>query len=265
MASGSELSGTFDKVSSAYDKMRPGYPYELYQMIFSYVHISENSRVVEVGSGTGQATGPILAKGCKLTAVEYGENLSALLREKYKGYSNLNVVTGKFEDIAFEENAYDLVFSATAFHWIPEEKGYSKVFSMLRSGGAFARFANRPFPCRGDEGLAREIDDIYSEYYYKYYDKKHDAPSVFSEEQASDIAAVAGRYGFTDIRYHLFSRERIFSAEEYIGLLGTYSDHIAIEKSIREKFFSKIKAAIERHGGSITIYDTLDLELARKP
>lgn len=262
MASGSELSGTFDKVSSAYDKMRPGYPYELYQMIFSYVHISENSRVVEVGSGTGQATGPILAKGCKLTAVEYGEHLSARLKEKFGA---LNVITGRFEDIPFDENAYDLVFSATAFHWIPEETGYRKVYSMLRSGGAFARFANRPFPCKNAPALAREIDAIYDEYYYKYYEKKRGAAGEFTEAQAVELANTAGRYGFRDISCHLFSRERIFTAEEYIGLLGTYSDHIAIEKSIRDEFFSKIKAAIERHGGSLTIYDTLDLELARKP
>ena len=48
-------------------------------------------------------------------------------------------------------------------------------------------------------------------------------------------------------------------------LLGTYSDHIAIEESERKIFFAKIEAAIERHGGTITINDTLDLELARKP
>ncbi len=51
---------------------------------------------------------------------------------------------------------------------------------------------------------------------------------------------IASKYGFTDIRYALFYRERIFSVKEYIELLGTYSDHIAIEESIRTKFFSKI-------------------------
>lgn len=54
------------------------------------------------------------------------------------------------------------------------------------------------------------------------------------------------------------------TAVEYSILLGTYSDHIAIEQSIREKFFSKLKDAINRHGGSITLYDTIDLQLARK-
>ncbi|MBQ6897376.1 MAG: class I SAM-dependent methyltransferase, partial [Clostridia bacterium] len=75
---------------------------------------------------------------------------------------------------------------------------------------------------------------------------------------------IAEKYGFTDIQYKLFYRTRTFSAKEYIMLLGTYSDHIAIEETIRNEFFSKIEEAINRHGGEITIYDTIDLQLARK-
>jgi len=75
---------------------------------------------------------------------------------------------------------------------------------------------------------------------------------------------IACKYGFTDVKYALFYRERVFSGKEYIQLLGTYSDHIAIEEPIRIRFFSKIEEAINKHGGTITIYDTIDLQLARK-
>lgn len=76
---------------------------------------------------------------------------------------------------------------------------------------------------------------------------------------------IAEKYGFADIQYALFQRTRTFTAKEYGILLGTYSDHIAIEKAIRTEFFSKIEDAINNHGGTITIYDTIDLQLARKP
>ena len=32
----------------------------------------------------------------------------------------------------------------------------------------------------------------------------------------------------------------------------------------RKEFFSKIEETIDKYGGKITIYDTIDLELARK-
>ena len=54
-------------------------------------------------------------------------------------------------------------------------------------------------------------------------------------------------------------------AAEYRKLIGTYSDHITIEESIRERFFDAIEETINRHGGSISVFDTIDLQMARKP
>ena len=258
------LGWTFDTAVSNYDKMRPGYVDEIYQAIFKYVPIDENSNVVEVGSGSGQATLPVLKTGCKLTAVEYGENFSELLRDKFKSFPKFSVVTGKFEEVTLEEDDCDLIFSATAFHWVPEKEGYEKVYRMLKKGGAFARFANRPRNCQNEPELGEEIQELYNEYYNKQHNIKSGTKTWFTEDDAKTISLIPEKYGFTDIKYFLFHRERVFSASEYTKLLGTYSDHIAIEENIRKEFFSKIEDAINRHGGTITISDTLDLELARK-
>ncbi len=259
------LEGTFDTVASTYEKFRPGYVKELYQTIFDYIPIHEASRVIEVGIGGGQATLPFLQTGCELTAVEYGAHFSQLCREKFKDYSRFSVITGKFEDAVLEDHAFDLVFSASAFHWVPEEIGYPKVFSLLKSGGVFARFANHPYRDKGNPALAEEVDRLYARYYYKFYNRKPETPEEYSEEQARQRAFLADQYGFTDSRYAMFYRTRTFSSKEYSTLLGTYSDHIAMEESIRTEFFSKIEEAIDRHGGVITLYDTMDLQLARKP
>ena len=258
------LEWTFDTVASTYEKLRPGYVAELYQTIFNYVSIDESSNVLEIGSSGGQATAPMLTTGCQLTAVEYGEQFSKLLKEKFKEFPSFSVITGKFEDTQFEDNVFDLVFSASAFHWVPEEIGYNKVRNILKSGGVFARFANHPYRDKGNPKLSAEIDEIYDEYYNRFHNKKREVLTEYTEAQAKDRALIAEKYGFTDIQYALFHRERVFSAKEYIELLGTYSDHIAIEETIRIKFFSKIEEAINKYGGTITIYDTIDLQLARK-
>lgn len=259
-----DLGGSFDGAVSLYDRMRPGYVDELYEALFDYIRIDETSSVLEVGSGSGQATLPILRTGCVLTAVEYGENMCGLLREKFRDYGSFRIINGKFEDVPLEEGAFDLVFSATAFHWVPEETGYPKVFSILKEGGVFARFANRPQISGEDPELLQEIDEIYNGYYNKYYGLRAGTRKWFTEDKAREIALIPEKYGFSDIRYHLFHRQRLFTAGEYVQLLGTYSDHIAMDKEIRDVFFSKIENAIERHGGRIRIEDTLDLELARK-
>ena len=255
------LERTFDSVATAYDKFRPTYPDPLYRQIFNYITLNNFSRAVEVGIGSGQATLPILRTGCRVTAVECGREFSEICREKFKAFKNFSILNCKFEDAALEPGSFDLVYSATAFHWVPEEVGYPKVLTMLKRGGAFARFANHPFPARDNKPLFDDIQAIYAEF---YPGRKSKPLSEFSMEQAENVAIIAKNYGFSDISCALFHRTRTFSASEYTSLLGTYSDHIAIDEPTRMKFFSEIMHAINSHGGSITVFDTIDLQLARK-
>lgn len=255
---------TFDTVVSTYEKMRPGYVDELYKMIFDYVTLDESSHAIEVGIGSGQATLPILKTGCHVTAVEYGANFSELCKKKFKDYPSFQVINDKFENVNLAETGYDFIYSATAFHWVPEEVGYAKVFSVLKHGGAFARFANHPYIAKDNSELAEEINHLYNRYYHTFYHTEPKKIQEYSEEQAKELSLIAVKYGFTDIQYALFTRIRPFTAKEYIELLGTYSDHIAVDEPIRKEFFEKIEEAIYRHGGKLNIYDTIDLQLARK-
>lgn len=254
-----DLKGSFDTASDLYEKLRPGYVDELYQKLFSWIPLGPVSKAVEVGPGAGQATLPILRTGCQVTAVEYGKNFSQLCREKFKDFPNFSVLNGKFEEASLEEGAYDLVYSATAFHWIPEEIGYAKAFSLLKSGGVFARFANHPTPNKENQALADEMDRLYEIYMHSSH------PAEFGEEDAKTLSQIPLQYGFSEVFYALYHRTRTFSAREYLSLLGTYSDHITLEEQRRKGLFEGIAQAIHRHGGTITLYDTIDLELARKP
>jgi len=256
---------TFDTNSADYDKFRPRYPAELYKTLFDYKPITEASKLVEVGIGAGNATPPILETGCELTAVELGENFTKLCREKFAAYPKFSVINDRFENVEFAPDTYDLVYSASAFHWIPEDIGYSKVYSMLKSGGVFARWANHPYRDKFNPPLSEAIDKAYADYYYTFYKKEPQKLVEYTEAEAIERAEVALKYGFCDIKHAMFTRTRTFNADEYVRLIGTYSDHIAMDEPIRKQFYAAIHDAINKHGGSITLYDTLDLEMARKP
>ena len=255
---------TFDTVAGEYEKFRPGYPAELYQTLFDYAAFPGAINAVEVGIGAGQATLPMLKAGCSVTAVEPGTNFCALCRDKFSAYPAFSAIESKFEDVSLPESSFDLVYSASAFHWVPEDIGYSKVYALLRSGGIFARFANHPLCNQDNPAMGEAIQRAYDQYYYPFYGTEPSVPQPYTAEQAASRADIALKYGFTDVRYALFSRKRQFSSEEYVRLIGTYSDHIAIEENTRRRFFDAVAEAIEAHGGTLTICDTLDLELARK-
>ena len=253
---------TFDTAAAAYDRWRPTYADALYADLFTASPIGPGSRVLEIGIGTGQATRPVLETGCSLTAVEPGRNLAAFSEEKFCFFQNFQTVTTTFEDFPGENGSFDLIYAATAFHWVKEEIGYEKVFRLLKSGGVFARFANRPCPDPAQSQLNDAIQALYAEY---MPGRSKAPPSPFTAAQAESIAAIAGRYGFTDLSCRLYRRKRTFTGEEYTQLLGTYSDHLALKESLRREFFARIREAIELSGNRLVLLDTMDLELARKP
>ena len=55
---------TFNTVADLYEKIRPGYPDELYQALFSYAPLDAFRSALEIGIGAGQATPPVLETGC---------------------------------------------------------------------------------------------------------------------------------------------------------------------------------------------------------
>lgn len=254
------LEWTFDTQAKLYSKMRPGYVDELYKDIFSYIPIDSNSNVLEIGIGAGQATLPILQTGCTLTAVEKGSNFAKMCVEKFREYSNFSVENIDFENFKYKNNTFDLIYSASAFHWIPEEIGYRKVFDMLKTSGVFARFANHPYVENGTGRLYDEIQKLYDKYM-----PGNEKPVAYTEDDAKKRAEIALKYGFRDIFYKLYHRKRILNAKEYTMLLGTYSDHIALDENIRKSFFSEMESVIDSFGGEVTVYDTIDLEIAVKP
>src|SRR3954452_17985968 len=67
----------FDEVAELYDKVRPGFPDDLFDELAAAV--PRSPAVVEVGPGTGQATKGLVARGASVTGVELGAHLTAVL------------------------------------------------------------------------------------------------------------------------------------------------------------------------------------------
>ncbi len=249
---------TFDLDPANYDRQRPGYAEELFRKIIHYSGLNGSMRALEIGVGTGLATGPILETGCSVTAVEAGENLAAYVGAKFAGRTNFHVVHTDFEMFEPEER-FDLIYSATAFHWIPEELGYAKVLRLLKPGGVVALFWNRPFAANPDDALHGEIQKI-----YRKVRPSEPEPVEFTQRDCQKTLDALARYGFMDIKCKLFYRTRTMDAADYGRLLETYSDHQAMGEPLFSSLKADVEAAIRAHGGMIRIHDTMDLYLARR-
>jgi 16S rRNA A1518/A1519 N6-dimethyltransferase RsmA/KsgA/DIM1 with predicted DNA glycosylase/AP lyase activity len=89
---------SFDKDAELYERARPGYPRELFDDLADLAGLRPGARVLEIGSGTGQATLPLAERKLEITAIELGPNLAAVARRKLARFPNVAVIVGAFED-----------------------------------------------------------------------------------------------------------------------------------------------------------------------
>ena len=262
--------GHFDDITEKYENVRPGYPSQLFADIFQYATTTATPKAIEIGAGTGKATPPFLNAGYNVTAVEIGTNMSAFLQKKFSG-NNFNVITAPFEDAALEENTYDLIYAATAFHWVDAEIGCPKDFRLLKSGGAFALFrANMLLGC--NQELNAEIQTFYEKHYNSHY-KSSQRPVEKSHEELKQPAEIKrgfgfsdlGSYGFKDITSKFYDTTRTFTADEFVTLLETFSDHKQLPQSNKVALFAGVKQAIQKHGNKHEINYIYQLYMGRKP
>lgn len=254
---GIDLRLTFNENAYNYDKIRPNYPDGLFKAVFDYLPICNGSSLLEIGIGTGKATLPFIKTGAKITAVELGSSLAEYCRVKFS-QENVTVINGDFMSCNLPDNSFDLVYCATAFHWLPKT-AYGKIKRILKPGGALALFWNHPF--------VRRADDKSNTAAARVYDKYRPTEKPIAEFQPADCEKISQELlnnGFQDIKSELYRRTRTLSSTEYISLMNTYSDHISLPCNTKSALERDMKTALDAVGGKINIYDTVDLYLARK-
>ncbi len=255
-----ELRETFNEDPENDDRYRPAYPLELFRDVFAYSGIGRGDALVEIGVGTGKATTPFLEAGCEVCAIELGDRLSAFVAGKFRNYGNFTVHCGDFMEFPVEDASVDLVYSATAFHWLPQEAAFEKIRRCLKPGGALAVFRIDAFPNRMNDPTNAANRLVYDRL------RPSDRRIVeFSEDDCAPAVDALRSSGFRDVEAKLYHRVRTLSTEEYIGLLRTYSDHSLLESNLKRRFEEEMRDALNAVGSCINIYDTVALYLAKNP
>lgn len=254
------LKTSFNKVARLYHESRPRYPEELFDALVTVTNLPEDAKLLEIGPGTGQATASLAKRGYTISAIELGDDLAEVARQELKEYPNVKILTGSFEDAEFPPTFFDLIYAATAFHWIDQDVRFTRPHNLLINGGHLAIIETvHVSDERGDEFF------IASQPVYKKYqldDPKNDFRLPRSDElRPMDMETNL----FTLIFFKAFPLIVNYSAREYASLLSTYSPTIAMTPEMRAGFLKDISHLVDtKFGGSIKKHFAMTLTVAKK-
>jgi SAM-dependent methyltransferase len=235
----------FDEYAELYDAVRPGYPASLVDDVVALAPLAPGGRILEIGCATGQATRPFAARGYRIVAVELGERLAALARRNLAAHPNVEIRVGAFEEVELGPEAFDLVLSATAFHWIDPQVGYAKAARVLRPGGALALMWNEHVRGADDVGFFDATQDLYER---AGMQRQRLLPDRFDDRSPAIVGS--GHFGDVLVRRHPW--QQAYDADTYARLLSTYSDHRRLAPDVRARLLDGIRALIDtRFSGRI--------------
>ena len=258
---------TFNEQAALYDASRPRYPKALFDSLVEQTALGSSANVLEVGCGTGIATLPLAARGFKITAVDPSEDMLAIARDSLGDHPGVDFIAKKFEEAEVPSKAFDLVFAATALHWINPAQRFQKSHEVLKAGGSLAIVMSNHLSGDEDDPFNQASAPIFEEYLApedRLDDKDPNRASVlFDGQTVADVTPpIVDEALFKPTWFEVLEHSVDYSAIGYAGLLSTFSPVRAMKTPKREAFLKAIYQLINSSEFDGRIAKTFGMSLA---
>jgi len=245
---------SFGVVAEAYERFRPGYPAEFFDLVMRYAGRPVLT-ALEIGAGTGKATRLFAQRGVTVTATEPDGAMLAELRKHVP--ANVKTVQSRFEDLSPAES-YGLVYVAAALHWTNPQGRWSRMAALLEPGGVFAS-------CGGPVQLADpDVAEGVRAARAPFLDND-DVPSPDGTPPGQDMqwpgTELRRSAWFADVQQFAIERRLTMSAGDYVGHLSTVSAYLELPAFEREQLFSQITQVLPE---TVEIAADIIVHLARR-
>ena len=249
----------FDRVAEEYDRVRSGYPAELVDAACSRGGLRRGSPVLEVGCGTGKLTTELVARRLRVDAVEPGQNVLAIARRNAGPAVSFHL--GRFEDVELPSDAFEAVFSATAFHWVDPDRGWSRAAEVLRPGGMLALLTHlggtpseldlellgvwRSVTPEAEGWSLRDTTELWE----GAEARRANVSAVWGWLTKHDLERDEAAVLFRDVDIASVPIEIDESAEEAVALVRTQSAYLGLDPSQQQALDEGLSRAIRAAGG----------------
>jgi SAM-dependent methyltransferase len=254
------LRTTFGSVAEQYDRARPTYPAAVFDDLAELAGLEPGSRVLEIGPGTGKATVELARRGYAVTGVELSPELAAVAHRNLAELPGAEIEVGDFETWEPREANFDAVVAFSAFHWIAPELRYAKPARLLRPGGALGVVGAPHVSLAWDDPFWDKVQEDYD----AVVPHPDNGPPPPPEQVEGWVPEFESSGLFENVTERREIAELTYTADEYVALLGTFSDNLALPEEQRAELFRRIHGRITAQpGGTVTKRHLVTLTVAR--
>lgn len=259
------FNASFDVFANNYHSVRPGYPVLLFEDIRYWCGIDADSRLLEIGAGSGIATIELAKLDCHVVAIEPGAHLASIAREQTDKFKNVQVVEGTFENFQTTDK-FDAILAFTAFHWLSEGNKFQQIIDLLNDSGSLVLVWNSFF--QGDSPATVDVNKAYRECLPEIYPEESIIADV-NDGVLSKLNRREQEVVANPLFYPVFLRKYLttykYDGETYPKLLNTFPKVVEVENEKRLKFLERISKIVKRHGKiSVPVLTTLIVCQKRK-
>lgn len=252
------FNASFDVFAETYHSVRPGYPAQLYVDIRELCGIGKESRLLEIGAGSGIATVELAKLGGHVVAIEPGSHLATIARKQTREFPSVEILEGTFESFESSER-FDAILAFTAYHWIDQGIGYQKVRDLLDDAGSLVLVWNSFF--LSDSAVTAEVNRAYHEYLSDAYPDESTVgdvnEGVLSKLHRREQEVVQNPLFYT-VAIRKYYTAYNYNAETYPKLLNTFPKIVEVAEEKRQRFFARISEIVSKHGAiSVPVLTTL--------
>ena len=125
-----------------YVKYRPHYPLDVLDLFKNELGLTSDSRVADIGSGTGISAKLFVENGNTVYGIEPNDAMRAAAEQYLAAFPAFRSLKGTADDTGLPNDAVDFVIAAQAFHWFEPDVTHKEFARILKPGGYIALLWN---------------------------------------------------------------------------------------------------------------------------
>lgn len=227
-----------------YSRFRRGYPKFFFEQLTKSFNLNNSSRVLDLGTGTGQIAIPFSKIVKEVVAVDPDKEMldEGKKQAEEQNAVNINWIEAKAEELPDNTGNFELTTMGASFHWMKRDKVLEGVYSITKKNGGICIVSNTTSIYRNQKNdkwksVARAVIE-------KYLGKKRRAGNSYFKEPTDRFEDIIARSKFSNLETFIKTYIQEWTIEQILGFLSStsfaarrlFSDNIEnFENDLREE------------------------------